>query len=131
VIIPSPQSVWRQGWVHGVFQVRGQSPTVFIRASWDIGEIRVRLRLRGALWRCAAPWMALLKPYKDVFTGVLQKTPCNLSTRFPGFPAVTAAPVAARQYQCCRLQSGIRHLKTVRDWIPRAAQLSESLYSTS
>jgi hypothetical protein len=43
--------------------------------------------LAVGLWRCAAPWMALLKPYKDVFTGVLQSPTDNLSTRvFLGIP---------------------------------------------
>jgi len=30
------------------------------------------------LRRCAAPWMALPKPYRDVFTGVLLNGSCNL-----------------------------------------------------
>jgi len=33
----------------------------------------IKERTRG-LRRCAAPWMALLKPYRDVLVGVLRKS---------------------------------------------------------
>jgi hypothetical protein len=36
----------------------------------------------GLLRRCAAPWMALPKPYMDVFTGVLLNSSCDLSARY-------------------------------------------------
>jgi len=35
----------------------------------------------GLLRRCAEPWMALPKPYMDVFTGVLLNSSCGLSAR--------------------------------------------------